>query len=62
MRMISILRQPKYPILLGGIIIPIALGLVAMAIERNKEGEIKGYVYVFFYRKSPGSLILILDS
>ena len=62
MRMISILRQPKYPILLGGIIIPIALGLVAMAIDHNKEGEIKGYVYVFFYRKPPGSLFLILDS
>ncbi|KAL5488411.1 hypothetical protein ACEPAI_6529 [Sanghuangporus weigelae] len=42
--MISRLRQPKHPILLGGTIIPISLGLVSMAINSNNEGQIKGFM------------------
>ncbi|KAL5530787.1 hypothetical protein ACEPAF_7045 [Sanghuangporus sanghuang] len=43
-QMVSRLRQPKYPILFGGTIIPISLGLVSMGINSNNEGQIKGFM------------------
>ncbi|KAJ7579096.1 major facilitator superfamily domain-containing protein [Mycena floridula] len=44
MFMIRWFRQPKYPILLGSLILPIGLGLVAMAMEEDKEGLVKGFM------------------
>ncbi|KAL5512252.1 hypothetical protein ACEPAG_3537 [Sanghuangporus baumii] len=43
-QMVSRLRQPKYPILLGDTIIPISLGLISMAINSNNERQIKGFM------------------
>ena len=42
MVMVRRLRQPKFPIVLGSSIIPIALGLVSWAIDRNNKGEVNG--------------------
>ncbi len=36
--------QPKYAINLGGLIIPIALGLISMAVHHNNEGQLEGFV------------------
>ncbi|TBU45918.1 MFS general substrate transporter [Dichomitus squalens] len=42
--MVKRLRQPKIPIVLGNFIIPIALGLVSWAIDRNDKGQVNGFL------------------
>ncbi|KAH7910601.1 major facilitator superfamily domain-containing protein [Hygrophoropsis aurantiaca] len=42
--LIKNLRQPKYPIILGSIIIPISLGLIAMAMGANNQGQVNGFM------------------
>ncbi len=42
MVMIKKLRQPKIPIVLGGLIISVSLGLVSWAMDRNVTAEIEG--------------------
>ncbi|KZS91099.1 MFS general substrate transporter [Sistotremastrum niveocremeum HHB9708] len=42
--LISKLRQPKLPIMLGGVVLPVALGLISMAINSNKPVQIKGFM------------------
>ncbi|KIO19823.1 hypothetical protein M407DRAFT_222140 [Tulasnella calospora MUT 4182] len=44
LRMIKILKQPKYPAILGGLIIPVAVGLLTTAIDNNKQGQLNGYL------------------
>jgi hypothetical protein len=36
--------QPKYPICLGSLIIPIALGLLSMAVNANKQNQVNGFM------------------
>ena len=43
MTVVRRLRQPKVAIILGGLVITVALGLVSWAIDRNVQGEINGY-------------------
>ncbi|KZT37965.1 MFS general substrate transporter [Sistotremastrum suecicum HHB10207 ss-3] len=38
------LRQPKIPIVIGSIILPLALGLISEAINSNKQGELNGFM------------------
>lgn len=42
MIMIKRLRQPKIPIILGGLIISVSLGLVSWGMDRNNTAEIDG--------------------
>ncbi|KAI5119616.1 hypothetical protein M0805_007880 [Coniferiporia weirii] len=42
--MIKHLRQPKYPIILGSTIIPIGLGLISSAINKNQKGTVNGFM------------------
>ncbi|KAG9217539.1 hypothetical protein CCMSSC00406_0008466 [Pleurotus cornucopiae] len=42
--MIKHLRQPKYPILFGGLLLPIALGLISMAMQQDKQNLVKGFM------------------
>ncbi|KAK1230454.1 hypothetical protein PQX77_006464 [Marasmius sp. AFHP31] len=42
--LISRLRQPRYPIMLGSVVLPISLGLVSMAVQQEDQASIKGYV------------------
>ncbi|KAI0093053.1 major facilitator superfamily domain-containing protein [Irpex rosettiformis] len=37
-------RQPKFPVVLGGIIAPVSLGLISMAVNHNNEGSIDGFM------------------
>ncbi|KAI0743922.1 MFS general substrate transporter [Daedaleopsis nitida] len=37
-------RQPKYPIVLGGLIIAVSLGLVSYAMDINDKGKINGFL------------------
>ncbi|CCM03054.1 uncharacterized protein FIBRA_05173 [Fibroporia radiculosa] len=37
-------RQPKAPIVLGGVVMTVALGLLSMALEQNKEGLVDGFM------------------
>ncbi|KIJ18729.1 hypothetical protein PAXINDRAFT_129099, partial [Paxillus involutus ATCC 200175] len=43
-RMISKLRQPKYPILLGSMILPISLGLIEWAMGNNNQTQVNGFL------------------
>lgn len=42
--MVKHVRQPKYPIILGGTLLPIALGLISQAIDRSQEGAVDGFM------------------
>ncbi|KAH7927142.1 MFS general substrate transporter [Leucogyrophana mollusca] len=42
--MTKALRQPKYPIIFGSIIIPISLGLIEMAMNNNSQAQINGFM------------------
>lgn len=42
--MIAWLKQPKYPAILGSFIIPIAIGLITMALNNNSQGELNGFL------------------
>ncbi|KAL4262088.1 Major facilitator superfamily (MFS) profile domain-containing protein [Pleurotus pulmonarius] len=42
--MIKHLRQPKYPILFGGLLLPIALGLISMAMQQDRQNLVKGFM------------------
>ncbi|KIO19830.1 hypothetical protein M407DRAFT_222177 [Tulasnella calospora MUT 4182] len=44
LRMIAWLKQPKYPAILGSIIIPIAIGLITIALDHNSQGELSGFL------------------
>ncbi|KAI0942729.1 hypothetical protein AcW1_003284 [Taiwanofungus camphoratus] len=44
--MVKCLRQPKYPIVAGSLIMTVALGLLSMGVERNNKGMIDGHVLV----------------
>ena len=37
-------RQPKVPIVVGSALIPIALGLIVMAVQNNNQGQVKGFM------------------
>ncbi|KAF9227389.1 MFS general substrate transporter [Gyrodon lividus] len=43
-RMISRFRQPKYPILLGSMILPISLGLIEWAMGHNNQDQVNGFL------------------
>ncbi|KAK7019671.1 hypothetical protein VNI00_018016 [Paramarasmius palmivorus] len=43
-RMTKRLRQPKYAIQLGGLILPISLGLISMAIQKNNQNMVNGFL------------------
>lgn len=38
------LFQPKFPIVVGSLLIPIALGLISRGMELNKQGQINGFM------------------
>jgi len=42
--MIKYLRQPKYPIILGSIVLPVSLGLISTAIMNNNEGQVAAFL------------------
>jgi hypothetical protein len=41
---IRFLRQPRYPIVLGSIILVISLGLIQMAMQENKQSQVNGFM------------------
>ncbi|KAI0342108.1 MFS general substrate transporter [Trametopsis cervina] len=43
-QLIRRLRQPKYPIVLGGIVSTVALGLISMGIEQEKQSLVNGFM------------------
>lgn len=43
-RLIKTFRQPKYPIILGTFIIPIAVGLLSNALNGDSNGKISGFL------------------
>ncbi|KIJ61324.1 hypothetical protein HYDPIDRAFT_116087 [Hydnomerulius pinastri MD-312] len=43
-RLISRLRQPKIPILLGSMILPISLGLIEWAMGNNNQNQVNGFL------------------
>jgi len=43
-QMIKFLRQPKYPIILGSLILPVGLGLISMAMEANNQKLVNGFM------------------
>ncbi|KAI6128146.1 MFS general substrate transporter [Pisolithus croceorrhizus] len=43
-RLIQRLRQPIYPILLGSVIMTVGLGLIQMAMQKNVQGEVDGFM------------------
>ncbi|PIL36094.1 MFS general substrate transporter [Ganoderma sinense ZZ0214-1] len=46
MILVKRLRQPKIPIIIGGLIINVSLGLVSWAMDRNVKSEIDGFLVV----------------
>lgn len=44
MQVIRHTRQPKYCIMLGSLVSAIALGLISMGMDQNKESLVNGYV------------------
>ncbi|KAI5119614.1 hypothetical protein M0805_007878 [Coniferiporia weirii] len=44
MRIIGKTRQPKYPIVLGCMIVPIGLGLISQAINTSNQAQIDGFM------------------
>ncbi|TFY72948.1 hypothetical protein EVG20_g67 [Dentipellis fragilis] len=42
--MVKRLRQPKYPIVLGGVLMAVSLGLVSMALNVNNKGQVNGFM------------------
>ncbi|KAL0952930.1 hypothetical protein HGRIS_007143 [Hohenbuehelia grisea] len=42
--MIRYFRQPKYPIIIGSLIVPIALGLLSMGMDQNKQNLVRGFM------------------
>ncbi len=36
--------KPKYPIILGAIVCTVALGLISMGMDQNKENLVNGWV------------------
>ncbi|KAF9815244.1 hypothetical protein IEO21_04691 [Rhodonia placenta] len=44
--LIKRLRQPRIPIILGSILITVSLGLVSMAVDRNNDSMIDGFMVV----------------
>ncbi|KAG8930724.1 hypothetical protein FRC01_002374, partial [Tulasnella sp. 417] len=44
LRMIKMLKQPKYPAILGGLIIPVAVGLLTVAIDNNNQKQLNGFL------------------
>lgn len=44
MHLIKRLRQPIYPILLGSVIMTVGLGLIQMAMQKNVQGEVNGFM------------------
>lgn len=45
-RLIKTLRQPKYPIVLGGVVICVSLGIIAMGMNINKQSLVNGFMAV----------------
>ncbi|KIL00693.1 hypothetical protein PAXRUDRAFT_129203 [Paxillus rubicundulus Ve08.2h10] len=43
-QMISKLRQPKYPIILGSVILPVSLGLIEWAMGNNNQTQVNGFL------------------
>jgi len=43
-QMIKYLRQPKYPIILGSLILPVGLGLISMAMEQSNQKLVNGFM------------------
>ncbi|KAF8839271.1 MFS general substrate transporter [Paxillus ammoniavirescens] len=43
-RMIKIFRQPIYPIVLGSVIMTVGVGFIQMAMQRNIQGEVDGFM------------------
>ncbi|ESK84711.1 mfs multidrug transporter [Moniliophthora roreri MCA 2997] len=43
-QIIKRLRQPKYAIQLGSLILPICLGLISMGIQENEQGLVNGFL------------------
>lgn len=44
MQVIRHTRQPKYCIMLGSLVSAVALGLISMGMDQNKESLVNGYV------------------
>lgn len=40
--LIRVLRQPKYPIIAGTLVVPLALGFISLAIQKDQHGLING--------------------
>ncbi|KIM64638.1 hypothetical protein SCLCIDRAFT_1213140 [Scleroderma citrinum Foug A] len=43
-RLLKRLRQPIYPIVLGSVIMTVSLGLIQMAMEKNIQGQVDGFM------------------
>ncbi|PSR81138.1 hypothetical protein PHLCEN_2v6473 [Hermanssonia centrifuga] len=43
-QLIKLARQPKYPIILGAIVCTVALGLISMGMDQNKENLVNGFM------------------
>ncbi|KAG9313702.1 MFS general substrate transporter [Chiua virens] len=43
-RLIKRFRQPKYPIVLGGVIMTVGVGLIQMAMQNNVQKEVNGFM------------------
>ncbi|KAG8215957.1 major facilitator superfamily domain-containing protein [Butyriboletus roseoflavus] len=43
-RLIKLFRQPIYPIVLGNVIMTVGVGLIQMAMQRNVQGEVNGFM------------------
>ncbi|KDQ08492.1 hypothetical protein BOTBODRAFT_138939 [Botryobasidium botryosum FD-172 SS1] len=43
-QMIRLFRQPKYPIILGGILQCVGVGLLSMGLQANNHGQINGFL------------------
>ncbi|KAF9237186.1 MFS general substrate transporter [Melanogaster broomeanus] len=43
-RMIKVFRQPVYPIVLGSVIMTVGVGLIQMAVQRNMQAEVNGFM------------------
>lgn len=41
--MIRRLRQPKWPILVGGVLLPVSLGLISKGMEDSRQSLVNGY-------------------
>ncbi|KAF7792308.1 hypothetical protein EIP86_003344 [Pleurotus ostreatoroseus] len=44
MNILKLTKQPKYCIMLGSIVSTVALGLISMGMDQNKEGSVNGFM------------------